>query len=83
VGRKPHRNFISKLNNKKIKVMENLERFYEWMLKMNNIHLADNEKMARAYEMIVENNAQIAKMSSPAELVLDQQAFAMPNFVRV
>ena len=63
--------------------MEFLERFYEWMLIMNKIHLADNEKMARAYEMIAENNAQIAKMSSPAELVLDQQAFAMPNFVRV
>jgi hypothetical protein len=36
--------------------MENLERFYEWMLKMGNVHLANNEKMARAYEAIAESD---------------------------
>lgn len=63
--------------------MENLERFYEWMLKMNNIHLADNQRMARAYETIAKSDAKLAKVSRPAELILDKQAFAMPNFVRV
>lgn len=42
--------------------MENLERFYEWMLKMNNIHLADNTKMAKAYEAIVESDNQVKKL---------------------
>jgi hypothetical protein len=42
--------------------MENLEKFYEWMLKMNNIHLADNAKMAKAYEAIVESDNQVKKL---------------------
>jgi hypothetical protein len=32
--------------------MENLNEFYEWMLKMNNIHLADNKQMTAAFEKI-------------------------------
>ena len=43
--------------------MENLERFYEWMLKMNNIHLANNEKMAKAYEAIVASDNQVKKLT--------------------
>jgi hypothetical protein len=43
--------------------MENLERFYEWMLKMNNIHLASNEKMAKAYEKIAESDNQVKKLT--------------------
>ncbi len=39
--------------------MENQERFYEWMLKMGNIHLASNEKMNKAYEAIAESDAKI------------------------
>ena len=41
--------------------MENQERFYEWMLAMGNIHLASNEKMAKAYEAIAKSDAQVAK----------------------
>jgi len=37
--------------------MENLERFYDWMLAMGNVHLADNEKMAKAYEAIIASDA--------------------------
>ena len=44
--------------------MENLERFYEWMSKMNNIHLADNEKMAKAYEVIIENDKKVGNVRS-------------------
>jgi hypothetical protein len=39
--------------------MENLDRFYDWMLRMGNVHLADNEKMAKAYEAIAESDAKI------------------------
>ena len=39
--------------------MENQERFYEWMLKVGSIHLADNVRMSRAYESIAENDAKI------------------------
>ena len=35
--------------------MEDVNKFYEWMLKMGNIHLADNEKMAKAFEKFSEN----------------------------
>jgi hypothetical protein len=36
--------------------MENQERFYEWMLKMGNVYLANNEEMVRAYETIAESD---------------------------
>jgi hypothetical protein len=39
--------------------MENEERFYNWMLAMGNIHLASNEKMAKAYEAIAKSDAKI------------------------
>jgi hypothetical protein len=36
--------------------MEDALKFYEWLKKMGNIHLADNERMSRAYEKIIENS---------------------------
>jgi hypothetical protein len=39
--------------------MENLDRFYDWMLRMGNVHLADNEQMSKAYEAIVESDKQV------------------------
>jgi hypothetical protein len=44
--------------------MENLDRFYNWMLAMGNIHLANNERMTRAYEVIVENNVKVGNVRS-------------------
>lgn len=35
--------------------MEDVNKFYEWMLKMGNIHLADNEQMSKAFEKVAEN----------------------------
>jgi len=35
--------------------MEDVNRFYEWMLAMGNIHLADNEGMRKAFEKVAEN----------------------------
>ena len=34
--------------------MDNKERFRLWLLKMGNIHTADSEKMAKAYNTIIE-----------------------------
>jgi hypothetical protein len=72
--------------------MENLNRFYDWMLAMGNIHLADNEKMAEAFTRVAESDKEIAsptriRMSSPRstrtlnELVIDKSAFQMPDFI--
>ena len=36
--------------------MENQMKFYEWMLKIKSIHLADNLQMSKAFEAIEENN---------------------------
>ena len=38
--------------------MEDVTRFYEWLLKIKSIHLADNKRMNRAYR-IVYNNQQL------------------------
>lgn len=35
--------------------MEEANKFYEWMLKIKSIHLADNEQMSKAYINIYEN----------------------------
>jgi hypothetical protein len=42
--------------------MENQERFYQWMLAMGNIHLANNKKMSKAYEAIAKSDAEVAKV---------------------
>jgi hypothetical protein len=34
--------------------MEDVNKFYEWMLKMGNIHLADNLQMSKAFEKFSE-----------------------------
>jgi hypothetical protein len=36
--------------------MENANKFYDWMLAMGNIYLADNNEMAKAYDKIISNN---------------------------
>jgi len=53
---------ISRSLIKNISVMENQERFYQWMLSMGNIHLANNKKMAKAYEAIAKSDAQVANV---------------------
>ena len=39
--------------------MEEATKFYEWLLKMGNIHLADNQGMTKAYRIIYKNNKQL------------------------
>lgn len=41
--------------------MENQQRFYDWMLKMGSIHLADNARMSRAFEAIAKSDAEIVR----------------------
>lgn len=36
--------------------MDNVERFYEWLLKIKNIHMADNERMSKAYAIVYNNS---------------------------
>lgn len=36
--------------------MKEVENFYEWLLKMNSVHLADNYKMTKAYDIVYENS---------------------------
>jgi hypothetical protein len=35
--------------------MEEVNKFYEWMLKIKSIHLADNARMSRAFEKLVQS----------------------------
>ena len=32
--------------------MTEVEKFYEWLLKIQSIHLADNQKMVKAFEKL-------------------------------
>jgi hypothetical protein len=36
--------------------MEDAMRFYEWLLKMKNIHISDHNSMSLAYEKVIENS---------------------------
>jgi hypothetical protein len=44
-----------KVSSKTQQVTE-VQKFYNWMAKMNSIHLADNERMSRAYESVIQNS---------------------------
>jgi hypothetical protein len=41
--------------------MEETLKFYEWLLKIKNIHLADNERMYKAYEVVYNNSVELKK----------------------
>jgi hypothetical protein len=44
---------------KYLKTMTNLEKFYDWMLKVQNVHMADMQSMDRAFNIIIENDEDI------------------------
>jgi len=48
--------------------MTEVEKFYEWMLQMNSIHLADNYKMAKAYEIVYDNSIELEKPKGSIDL---------------
>ena len=39
--------------------MKEVENFYEWLLKIKNIHLADNDKMIKAFEIVYQHQKKI------------------------
>lgn len=41
--------------------MEDVTKFYEWLFKMKSIHLADSQRMSKAYEIVYENNQELKK----------------------
>ena len=41
--------------------MEDVTKFYEWLVKMKSIHLADNQGMTKAYQIVYKNNQQLKK----------------------
>lgn len=36
--------------------VKDMNRFHRWMLKMKNVHLADNARMSEAYEKVYQSN---------------------------
>ena len=45
--------------NKYLKTMTILEKFYDWMLKVQNVHMANLQSMDRAFNIIIENDERI------------------------
>lgn len=41
--------------------MEDVTKFYEWLLKIKSIHLADNQGMDKAYRIVYENSVEPIK----------------------
>jgi len=41
--------------------MEDVTKFYEWLLKIKSIHLADNNRMDKAYRIVYENSVEPTK----------------------
>jgi hypothetical protein len=39
--------------------MAEAEKFYEWLLKIKNIHISNNERMAIAYGKIIQNSLEM------------------------
>lgn len=39
--------------------MEEANKFYEWMLKMKNIYLADSKRMSAAYGIVIQNSIEL------------------------
>lgn len=48
--------------------MEEVEKFYQWLEKMGSIHLADNYKMTKAYEIVYDNTINLKKPNSRFKL---------------
>ena len=44
---------------KYLKTMTNLEKFYDLMLKVQNVHMANLQSMDRAFNIIIENDERI------------------------
>lgn len=41
--------------------MEDVEKFYEWLVKIKSIHLADNQRMSKAFNTVYQNSVEPIK----------------------
>jgi len=41
--------------------MEDVTKFYEWLLKIKSIHLADNQRMSKAFDTVYKNSVEPTK----------------------
>ncbi len=41
--------------------MEDVNKFYEWLRKIGSIHLADNNRMNKAYQIVYDNSINLQK----------------------
>jgi len=47
--RKKYKNYKNK------EIMSNTEKFYQWMKRINNIYLNDNDRMTRTFHIVANN----------------------------
>lgn len=48
--------------------MEDVNKFYEWLLKVGSIHLADNNRMDKAYQIVYNNSIDLRKPKGSIDL---------------
>lgn len=48
--------------------MEDVKNFYEWLRKIGSIHLADNNRMDKAYKIVYENSIDLRKPKGSIDL---------------
>jgi len=41
--------------------MEDVNKFYDWLLKVGSVHLADNNRMDKAYQIVYNNSIDLRK----------------------
>lgn len=49
-----------KVSSKTQQVTE-VQKFYDWMARMNSIYLADNERMNKAFDNVIQNSLLFSK----------------------
>jgi hypothetical protein len=42
--------------------MEDVNKFYEWLVKIKSIHLADNYRMSKAFDTVYQNSVESIKI---------------------
>lgn len=41
--------------------MEDVTKFYEWLVKIKSVHLADNNRMSKAFDTVYKNSVEPIK----------------------
>jgi hypothetical protein len=48
--------------------MEDVNKFYDWLLKVGSVHLADNNRMDKAYQIVYNNSIDLRKPKGSIDL---------------